>query len=1196
MREKATGKWSAYRSKAGVIVRKRIQKLALGKFEHEEPVLALSTDKIEIEALEGQDYTGEFVITSKNGVKMKGLVYSTNPHMECLTPQFKGEEVRIQYQFHSEGFVEGDIQKGDFSIICNQGEYNLSFVVSISRKYADTSIGRVRSLHDFTRLAGSDWQEAYQIFSSGGFPNLFKEGEDVERLYYEGFSAKPVSMTNMEEFLVTNKKKEPVRFSIEQSTVCFENIDETQKETAELRKNNWGWLEIAVTSEDDFLQPSKAMLTAEDFVGSVCRMEYLIDREKLHDGKNFGRMVLRNAYQTEEIVVVVNQHRDEPVVARAHWELQKGLKELTELYIDYRLKRIGGSMWASKSIGILNHLLAVDAGNTWFLLMKAQAFLVAKQRQEAEWILDEYRRNVENTQTPEYGYYLYLCTLYEREPSYVNRLARQIEEIYRKNEDSNILFWILLFVKQEYCESSAERLRALRRRIAEGCHSPFLLMEAYYIYWQNPYLLTRLGEFEIQVLYWAGKHGMLTAELALDVVSLAGNVRTYQPLFYRILCILYDKYEKPQLLSAICSYLIRTQRFAPKYHVWYERGIEEDLRIAGINEAYLMSMDDRNIKKMPRMVQMYFQYNTTIPYKQKAALLVNIIAGREKEPSVYQNYRRIMEDFALEQILEGHMDDNLSVVYGDLLDKGMIQKPMVHSLAKILYTVKLTVDAQMARVYVIHRQLKEVQVVPIVHEAAYFQLYSKDYAVIFEDSEGRKYAGGISYQLERLLNPGQYLRKCMAYAPYEASFLLHYFSGREKSLTFMPQDRDYLLQILSNEAFRDSFRAQMYPEIVRYLNRMDETELVEDYLEQVPLAQCGREERVYLMEQLIDYHKYDMAYEAVRKYGANQISPSKLAALCSYEIGECEMEEDDFLINLTSYVFLQGKYSEVTLTYLERYYGGPTKTMCKLWRSCYAFEIDAAELEERLLVQMLYTTEFVADVEDIYGSFCIHGGAEVVREAYLSYFSYMYLVKGSVVSHQIFPEIMQRIYEEKDVSDVCRLALLQYFAEENEWSVEKADVAFSLVAGYVERGMYFAFYQNLPQQIKDAFQFYDKVFLEYRTNPKKRVLLHYRTEGQEEFVTEEMNDAFEGIFVYAFTIFFGEAVEYYITEEGENQKLVESGRLGSREIGARRQTNRYEMLNTMLFEETLGETEKLSQLMEQYKKQERMNDRLFRLM
>lgn len=103
MREKAT-KSHIGEGKAGDILRRRIQRLAAGKFEQEQPVLSLSEEKIEMEVLEGQDYTGEFVIEVSNHVPVKGLIYSSNPYMECLTPEFEGEEVRIGFQFHSEGF------------------------------------------------------------------------------------------------------------------------------------------------------------------------------------------------------------------------------------------------------------------------------------------------------------------------------------------------------------------------------------------------------------------------------------------------------------------------------------------------------------------------------------------------------------------------------------------------------------------------------------------------------------------------------------------------------------------------------------------------------------------------------------------------------------------------------------------------------------------------------------------------------------------------------------------------------------------------------------------------------------------------------------------------------------------------------------------------------------------------------------
>ena len=95
-------------------MRKRIQQLARGKFQYARPLLSFSADKVDIEVTEGRDYTGDFIITSTNHVPFRGVVYTSDSRMECLTPQFEGEEVRIRYQFHSNGLIEGDIVKGGF--------------------------------------------------------------------------------------------------------------------------------------------------------------------------------------------------------------------------------------------------------------------------------------------------------------------------------------------------------------------------------------------------------------------------------------------------------------------------------------------------------------------------------------------------------------------------------------------------------------------------------------------------------------------------------------------------------------------------------------------------------------------------------------------------------------------------------------------------------------------------------------------------------------------------------------------------------------------------------------------------------------------------------------------------------------------------------------------------------------------------
>lgn len=72
------------------MVLKRIDELARGRFSCTGPMVAFSTDRIEIEVLEGRTCQGEFEIRSENNVPLRGKVYSSNPRMECLTPQFEG--------------------------------------------------------------------------------------------------------------------------------------------------------------------------------------------------------------------------------------------------------------------------------------------------------------------------------------------------------------------------------------------------------------------------------------------------------------------------------------------------------------------------------------------------------------------------------------------------------------------------------------------------------------------------------------------------------------------------------------------------------------------------------------------------------------------------------------------------------------------------------------------------------------------------------------------------------------------------------------------------------------------------------------------------------------------------------------------------------------------------------------------------
>ena len=582
-------------------MRKRIQQLANGKFDNNGPKLSLSTEKIELEVLEGKDETGSFVITSTNQVKMRGIIYSSNPRMECLTPQFEGEEVRIRYQFHSEGLIEGDIQKGEFFIVCNQGEYNLSFVVSISRLYADSSFGKIKNLDDFCRLAKENYDEAYRLFYSSNFKNLIRE--DKDRILYEGLRMQSQSALVVETFLIASHHKKKVEITFEETEKSFYGVQEQQKEQLEIQKPQWGAVRIHVSSDADFLIPGKQIITENDFIGSTCFYEYYIDADAMHAGKNFGRLCFELPDQSFLYTVTVScKEREEEREISEHREAGQARTELMQLYIDYRLKRIVTGVWAKSSVELLDHLAILEPEEPMHRLMKAQALLINRQKQEASWILTDYKRECLDRTTPVWGYYLYLCTLMEREESYVDRLTEEIEQIFHHYPDDSMLFWILLFVKDEFYRNSSRRFKAIEQWIGRGCHSPYLYLEAYYLIWQDPYLLSGLNDFTLKILGWAAKQDAISKDIALQVRNLLPEQREYQKKWYPVLEKCYEADPSEEMVAAICTYLIRGQQFAPKYHVWYERGIDSEIRITNLYEAFLISMDPNEVTAIPKMI------------------------------------------------------------------------------------------------------------------------------------------------------------------------------------------------------------------------------------------------------------------------------------------------------------------------------------------------------------------------------------------------------------------------------------------------------------------------------------------------------------------------------------------------------------------------------------------------------------------
>lgn len=1180
-------------------MRARIGQIAAGRFNGTKPILAFSEETIDLSVIEGRSEAGSFVIESTNQIKICGIVYSTNPRMECLNPHFEGEKVRIRYQFNSKGLTEGDTCEGKFVIVCNQIEYSLSFCARITRLYAEASTGAVKSLDDFTRLAASNWDEAYHLFYNRNFLNTIPYDNVYERLTYEGFACARPSGQNMEEFLIGVNKKQPVSISVDKSEEIFMASKEPQSGCFTITKDNWGYTEIRLRTDCEFIKLSKPVLTLDDFIGKTYLYEYIIDASAMHAGRNFGRIYIDGVYQSFTIDITAGVRDDDGSISDI--AVTKDIKEcmvgIMELYTSFRLKRIVTGVWANETISILNHLHALVPDEHMYELMKAQAFIINRQRQEAKWILDDFKHSNPDKKAPIWGYYLYLMTLLEREPSYVDNMTHEVELIFYENPDSVLLFWVLLFLRDQYFDDSAGKLKDIKYWVLRGCSSPYLYIEAYYLISQDPYLIKELSVFELRILSWAVKEKALTKELAgaiFEAVDLAGG---FDNRVYELLTAAYEICPEAEYVGIICSYLIKGHKNDTCFHKWFELGIENKLRLTGLYESYLLTMNDRQISPVPKIIQMYFSFDNKLPYRKLAVLYNNIIAAKETEPEVYHKYRKAMGRFAMDQVQLRHIDDNLAVLYEDMLELGFINEELSAAFSDIIYTHKLIVfDKRIVRAIIYQNEMKEPQIVPVTDQCAYFELFSNDYVILFEDSRGYRYVKSISYRLQRLMDAEKYLDRCISLSPDRPQYIVSHFKHVRDYSDFTKDDLKLFKPVFYSESFSDSYKAVMGYRILKYCQLHDYEDYVRPFLQSINFDTLQKDARKYLIDMLVSNRLYEKAYDMAMEYGIDMLATASKVVLCENAL-KVQHVDDDFMVQLAISAFKTGKYSDLVLKYLCENYTGPTDELINLWHAADKFSISSMKLDERILEQGVYTQIEPEKISDIFMEYYKRAGNEKLILAYISLVAHGYLHSGGCKADFIFDIIEKRFIGNRTLNDACQLALLKHFAEKTDITQAELEIEDTLLKYYIYNNMYFDFFARLDYRLLEKYFLYDKAFLQYESTPGTHVVLHYsRDEDGEEFNSEDMVEMYDGIYVKTFVIFFGELIRYYITEEHDNSiEVKESNRLTCNNIPGDNDHSRYNLINEMIISDTLSDETTLKSNIDEYKRLDAATKQLFKL-
>ncbi len=1234
-------------------MRKRIQALANDQFTAQAPVVDCRPASIRVESPAGSFVTGSFEVASANEIPLRGLVYSTNPYVVCTQPQFAGLKVKIAYEVNVPGAKGGEVMDGAFVIVCSQCVARIPYEFSFESVPLTSSRGNLETLSDFADLAREQWEEALRMFFTDGFASWISQFDQRTRLLYQGYRRGLLSSRNLEEFLVAAGLKSRITCDIPEETRRYEFIYEDRRESIDIARSGWGYLDLSVESDASFIEVEPPEISAEQFMGSSFQSYFYLRADRMHPGQNYGRIRFTSGGQTRVITIIAcSGAMDDWPKEKEHDSRTLILRAFRD-YESYRLGRMGVSEWTKRWIRDLNAVSARSGSlDVWCRLLSAMAVLENGQNENALWIITDLRKDITDHNSAEWAFLLYLWSRLEKKKSaYSEKMTAEILSICQRHPQDLRLFWIELQVRQDWKEDSALKYHAIEQQLVAGRISPLLHLEAYEILVKYPYLLGSLDKVPFLLLEWIRRRRAFTADIAIRLAEVADTGAAADRR--RILTLLKSAYEAfPEriLLEKIVALMLSLHQYGEEYLIWYRRAIDAEIRMTGIYEAYLMSVPQANVEPLPRVVTRFFHLQSTLPAEKYAVLYANIVSARKKDPDTYEMYLPVIDSFIAEQMHQGRIDENLALLYQDFLRRTEPDVQVCEEMAPLLFIHKVSSRLpRLSRVYVCHEQLSGTVMAAARDGAAHLPLYTADAAVFLEDASGNLVADRDAMYVESLFDVESlyqrmqpripealpYLVRAMsAYAGYRISMkdlppkaekkkkkaASGYVSEkavkeegltRKKEVQAAPETEEepkavtaadpglrMITQMLASRQISDEEKTAWYPTIIAYLRSIGREDLIQSHFATLTeLDPFTPELRSYVLAAWIGSGQYHKAFVCLRRFPGTLVEERALESLFSHLVNVNGAEwSDDFMLSWCGRLLDSGIHDAQLAQYLCLHYIGPTGRMMRLWEA----QKDPAApyamaLAERILVQMLFAEDFSVPSGSVFPAFCAGGGNSMVIAAWKNYWAHLYLVSPGQRTIDVFPQIFADIAAKKEVSDSCRYALMKRLATAATITDGEFEILDDLIRTAIASRVYFAFFRRMDRRLILKYQLYDKFYVEYYSEPGQRMIISWK-QSDGTLREEEMLQAYPGIYVHEFVLFYGQELDYRLFDAEDRTKVCREDSIRFSGMLRPGTASRYDLLCRASEELERANTGRASQILEEYREKDRIAREFFEVL
>lgn len=1176
-----------------------LKRLARGNFIYDAGRLEFSQERLTMQVTEQTIQQGTFSFAATQAVK--GLIWSQNERVVVHEHAFSGTQMDISYSVNAMGLHSRDMISGCFYLITSAGEAQVPYDFKVVEETVQTSTGSASNMFHFANLVQTAQEEAETVFLGERFKTVFLKTDYVLANVYDLISAGSSLPEAMEEFLIAAHKKMPVQIRISEEKKRYADFQADLQDSIVITKSGWGYISIQISTDCPFIRLSSLRVTTEDFTGGRYAFDYVLERQKMHAGRNFGRIFIRTFNQELEISVEADCAGMPHIAA----ERRMAVKKLTQEYLDYRMKKSDMAGWISHSNQILDRIRGMGGDHVYFQLVQAQLYLAQRRQQEGEWLLEHVKNELdisrlsENVQNVElYCYYLYVNSMAVRDEAYTAKAAQTVRQYYENGYDTWRILWLLSYLDIAYSRNQSIKLIRIKDVCHDGCASPIMYMEALSIMNAQPALVRVLNRFEQQVLYFGCKYGLITEKLAHHAAELIGNEKIATAPMLRILYKLNETFMSDDLLNVLVTHMIRNELADSTCFRLYEKGILRGLRITQLYEYYIKSMDKSKMNRLPKMVLMYFAYDSALDVQAKAYLYANVLVNESRTPEMMNIYMPQIERFGYEQLKNGRVDDNLLIIYKKIWNAKLVDEQTAGAMIKLMFTYKVTCFGTQAQSVVVkHKELKSETKYPLVGGTAYVQMYTEGCGLVFEDASGVRRRDSIQYELERVFEDESLLGVLKEHAADSVMLRLYLYESRKRTHMSNEDTLENVLVLMRHPQIDKNTLCALNSWLIAYYDAFFTGDDFAALFKNIQTEGLSAQDAVKLIEVCVSQGLCEDAYDLVRVYGFEHTAPVKMFRLARRILELRGLEEDALLTAICSYIFENKKYNEEILQYMVLFYNGTNEQMYGVWKACQNFRVESQQLAERIIAQMLFTGEHNGRLTEVFGSYCSNGARNVIVEAYTAYHAFLHFVKQKKANDIVFKVLEQQLADSSSLPDVCKLSLLKHYAAKAAaLTPMQQKMAQELLDEMCHDNKIFEFYKKFAGVLVLPYNMIDQTVVEYRANPAGRVEIHYAKNGEEEMTTEVMQ-CVGGVFVKNFTLFYGESLQYYFTEEQNGQEVCsETASLLCSNLNPEQTEGRFDYINDILASRELHDIVTMKKLMHGYSVQEYVVQQLFKPM